>query len=649
LSFAWRDTSSRIHAALYDKHKGPDVLGALLDPAHEVQVVAHNAAFDAGVYLTTKPRVVPFDPVIGAGDFVTYWDHLFDAYRTGRVTCTEVREKLIAIAEGRANRFDPPTGLASCAKRYLDERIVGKGPDKWRLRYHELDGVPLEDWPEAATEYAILDAVYCLRVYEAQSRTMLDMIGSESIPDEAPQVRKAFSLGLKAARGFRCEPERVELYETELVERVEYSRPILEGVGLLVGATIKEDKSKQAVCDAYDAHGLGLPPLTDTGKKKEKDKKLNLAHEDLVPQYASCAGDVLRDVPCLETECDDDGPCAELLHVLAWRQDAARELSKYAKHLRRATVEVVNPRMSAVLATGRCSASKPPYQQFPRRPGARECVIPRPGYVFAGADYSANELVALAQILIDSVGFSALADLLRSGVDPHLYVAAKFLEISYEEAERRKDAGDKVIADTRQLMKAADFGFPGGMGPKAFVDYAWSSWGVKVTIKRAAALKRWWLNLFPEIRDYFAIISQRCAAGGGSFDLEQPYSGRLRGSVGYCDGCNSNFQGLAADATGAALWRVTDEAWLGVDGSRAGALYDSRAVLFMHDEIIVEAPEATAHEAAERLGEIMVEELVLRCPDVAVACKAEPWLAKRWSKNAKPLWGEDGRLVPWDG
>ncbi|MEI6806161.1 MAG: hypothetical protein WCK49_06600, partial [Myxococcaceae bacterium] len=68
-------------------------------------------------------------------------------------------------------------------------------------------------------------------------------------------------------------------------------------------------------------------------------------------------------------------------------------------------------------------------------------------------------------------------------------------------------------------------------------------------------------------------------------------------------------------------------------------------VNFLHDEIMLEVPEERGHEAATQLAEIMVREFNHFTPDVPV--KASPQLMRCWSKNAKPIYNAQGRLVPW--
>ena len=63
----------------------------------------------------------------------------------------------------------------------------------------------------------------------------------------------------------------------------------------------------------------------------------------------------------------------------------------------------------------------------------------------------------------------------------------------------------------------------------------------------------------------------------------------------------------------------------------------------MHDEIILEAPEDRAPEAAEELAQVMVEEMSPYLPDVGIS--ADPWCSRVWSKSVETVREEGGRLV----
>ena len=74
-------------------------------------------------------------------------------------------------------------------------------------------------------------------------------------------------------------------------------------------------------------------------------------------------------------------------------------------------------------------------------------------------------------------------------------------------------------------------------------------------------------------------------------------------------------------------------------------LFGSRSWLSIHDEILLESPEAKAASAAGRLSKLMVWALSFCCPELKV--EAPPALMRRWYKDAEPVY-VDGELVPWE-
>lgn len=145
--------------------------------------------------------------------------------------------------------------------------------------------------------------------------------------------------------------------------------------------------------------------------------------------------------------------------------------------------------------------------------------------------------------------------------------------------------------------------------------------------------------------------------------IMQHFSGRLRGGLEATNCANGFFQALLADITKRALrrvarecydrtYRVPAQAYANSRPSRFGGttspLLGSRPIGFFHDELFFEHPESIAPEAAERVSEIMVEEMMYVCQDVAPAVEAPPTLMRRWYKQAEPTRDSSGRLVAWE-
>ena len=77
------------------------------------------------------------------------------------------------------------------------------------------------------------------------------------------------------------------------------------------------------------------------------------------------------------------------------------------------------------------------------------------------------------------------------------------------------------LEKARQNAKAANFGFPGGMGARKFV-ITCKKQGISITLDQAERLREAWLGTWPEVRDYFgwasALTSQGRSAAVRHFD-----------------------------------------------------------------------------------------------------------------------------------
>jgi len=254
------------------------------------------------------------------------------------------------------------------------------------------------------------------------------------------------------------------------------------------------------------------------------------------------------------------------------------------------------------------------------------------------ADYSIAELCALAQILLWKFGHSKMAQALQAGRDLHLDVGATLLGIEYDEAIQRKK--DPDVKNARQLAKILNFGVPGGF-TRRLADFA-KSYGVEMSGDEAMALRDRWLHAYPEMAGYFQEVQDRVRQSpDGRFLMVQARSNRKRGNVGYTDGCNSPFQGLAADFALDAMYHASRACYI----DKLSPLHGSNVVAFVHDELILECLEENAHECAVELKAIMERRAREWLPDIPI--QAEPCIMRVWSKDAEAVW-EGDRLVPWE-
>lgn len=550
-------------------------LRALLE-GPRVCIVTHNGAFDAAVVAAYEPSLL--EPIM-------------EAMEEGRWADTLIRQRLNDLEDGVLDtvRYN----LAALVLRHLSRDISATkhGQDVWRLRYCELDGLPVDKYPAEATAYALSDAVYTLQVYERQRPS----------PDEARQVRTAFALQLGTCWGMRIDADAVRAlrhrYECELAQ----IDSDLQALGVLRPSGSKNmEEVRRIITEAYN----GRPPRTEKGNVRTD-------------------GDTLAGAPNK----------SKALDLLTRRGQPKYYLDTTIPMLETGGANFC-PRFFTVKATGRVS-SRPNAQNLPREGGFRECFVARPGTLIAACDYSQMDLRAHAQVLYDLFGPNELQAAIAGGVDVHRQFACALLGIGYDEYDKTKHKGD------RQFAKIPNFGLPGGMGVDAFRRYA-AGYGYDVDAQEAERVVNTWRAHNPTTLKYFNYISGLRDANG-RIRIEQHRSGRVRGGAYFTEACNTLFQGLAADAMYDAVWQVVRECYT----VPTSPLYGCRLLVTIHDEILLEVPEQVdkASAAALRLRDAMVEAGARWCPDVPV--EAEPTLARRWYKNAEQVWDEQGRLREW--
>lgn len=613
------DASCAEGASIFLRGEALDEAERLLDDG-ETRLVGQNIAFDFGVCCHARPRLLP---------------KVFAAYEDGRVRDTRVREKLILLARGELKTDEDGAkvgfSMADIVRRRfgVDLSEDKKNPDAWRLNYHKLDDVPLEEWPEEAKRYAMDDAVWTLRIFDHQAE---ECDGLEYLPNEREQTYAAWCLHLMGMWGVRVDGDAVYALDRHLRAHVEKAHDELRRLGILKGKTVKGQVEwskdtkviKDLVVSAFERDGRPVPQTAPSAKFPD--------------------GQVKTDAETLKAANDP------ALAVLASVAEDEKLLSTYVPALLQGIHAPICPGWNVLVESGRTSCMKPNLQNPPRKGGVRECFVPRAGYLYLATDYSTLELCAWAQVCLDLLGFSDMAEAIRAGKDLHSVMGLEILkagggyhDLDYDAFRTALKGGEGWAADARQLAKAKNFGLPGGLGAATFVAYAWATYNVRVSVEDASRLKQLWLRTWREAQPYFNLISAK-GAYGESFAIEQIRSGRVRGGCTFTSAANSYFQGLAADGAKEALRRITRECYLDV----GEPLYGCRPVAFLHDEFILEVPDDidAAHAANVRLMKHMVEGMQVYIPDVPIT--AEPTLMRRWYKEAKPVYDEQGRLRVWE-
>jgi DNA polymerase I len=243
-----------------------------------------------------------------------------------------------------------------------------------------------------------------------------------------------------------------------------------------------------------------------------------------------------------------------------------------------------------VAATGRLSTTNPNLQAIPIRTDLgreiRSAFVAEPGHKLVSADYSQVELRILAHIS----GEPKLRESFERGEDIHTTTAAEVLA---------KDPAT-LTKDERNVAKMVNFG----------IIYGISSFGLSENLEipreEAQAYIDAYLARFPHVQDFIQRTIEQAARDGyvtTLFGRRRPVpeiraSNRQTRSLGERLAVNSVMQGTAADVIKRAM--VAIHARLRSEGRSA------RLVLQVHDELLLEAPEAEVSAVKELVREEMV-------------------------------------------
>lgn len=257
-------------------------------------------------------------------------------------------------------------------------------------------------------------------------------------------------------------------------------------------------------------------------------------------------------------------------------------------------------------ATGRYSCSGPNFQQVPRDMEVRKCFTAESGRKLIIADYSQIELRVAAAISADAKMIEAY----RNGEDLHQLTASLVQNISPA----------NVTQEQRNAAKAINFGLIYGMGPKGLMYSAKANYGVEMSLGEAETFKKRYFEAYSGIRDWhrkssceLRYANRQRTLCGRRFVWREPPSFTVY--------VNRQVQGTAADIAKIALGRLPSA----LKGTQ------TKIIAMIHDEIIIEAPEASARDAAAILQWTMESagnEVLKTVPVVAEARIADNWSQK---------------------
>jgi DNA polymerase-1 len=256
-------------------------------------------------------------------------------------------------------------------------------------------------------------------------------------------------------------------------------------------------------------------------------------------------------------------------------------------------------------ATGRLSSSDPNLQNIPVRTPegrrVRQAFVPATGCKMVAADYSQIELRIMAHLSEDPSLLKAFAE----GQDIHRATAAEVFAVATEE----------VTADMRRSAKAINFGLIYGMSAFGLARQ------LNIGRKQAAEYIELYFERYPGVHSYMNNIRHSAAELG----YVETFFGRrlylpeissrngMRRQAAERTAINAPMQGTAADIIKLAMIHVDD--WL------TSAELQSRMIMQVHDELVLEVPESELEIVSQGLIEKMehaVELLVPLVVDVGI-------------------------------
>ncbi len=266
---------------------------------------------------------------------------------------------------------------------------------------------------------------------------------------------------------------------------------------------------------------------------------------------------------------------------------------------------------NTVTATGRLSSTEPNLQNIPVRTelGAqiRTMFIARPGWVLVDADYSQIELRLLAAIAEDE----RMIESFHAGEDIHTLTASQVFGVPVEE----------VSHELRRRAKAVNFGIVYGISGFSLAQ------DIGVTRKEAGAYIERYLATFSGVRNYMDSVKKQAKENGYASTVMgrrrwlpelQSTNFNLR-AFGERVALNMPIQGTAAD--------VMKLAMIGVSKRLQAEGLQARLILQVHDELIVECPEAEV----ERVRVLLVEEME-GAGSFAVPLRTEAGVGQSWAE-----------------
>ena len=419
-------------------------------------------------------------------------------------------------------------------------------------------------------------------------------------------VHQALWPKLEAEPGLKDIYERFEMPTSRVLQRIERN-------GVLIDKALLQQQShelaQRIVALEQEAYELAGQPFNLSSPKQLGEILFVKQGLPIVKKTATGAPSTNEEV--LEKLAEDHPLPARILEHRSLAKLKSTYTDKLPLMINPETGRVHTNYAQAVAVTGRLASNDPNLQNIPVRTAEgrriREAFIAPPGHVIVSADYSQIELRIMAHISQDENLLRAFAE----GVDVHKATASEVFGVPVEE----------VSSEQRRYAKVINFGLIYGM----------SAFGLaqNLGIERSAAnayIERYF-HRFSGVKRYMDDTRAQAKEKGY---VETVFGRRLwLPEINSPNGpsragaeraaINAPMQGTAADLIKLAMVAVQDT--LDAEG-RA-----SKIIMQVHDELVLEVPEAELDWARAEVPRLMASVATLRVPLLAEVGAGPNWEA----------------------
>lgn len=482
-------------------------------------------------------------------------------------------------------------------------------------------------------EEYLRDFAECLAdLEEAGVAVDLDILREVEAQAEQDEVKEriAFADSFGTMRGFQGEllnpdADKINPRSSQQLQSLLFGGSIInpaDGSKLKLEATRDFPIPKETVRAAgaprsktFELKSIGLSP---SAKKKDfTGTGLPKTSKDVLRRLAADLGGGKTQGLCS----DEARKASQGLLSLRSANQASRILTGFARPLqnRVSAAGRIHPSWKFETSTGRLACREPNLQNLPSsgtdKYGIRKAFRAGPGNVFVIADYSQLELRVLAHMSKCPIMIKNLTE----GGDFHSEVAAELYPHIRKEINNGNVATvaggtipsvKSIFPKERSSAKAINFGIIYGMTAGSLAE------DLNISKDQAEKLMDKWLDAKPTVRRWLREVKAQSQQTQRSLSLlgrwrnfpllddraSHFYKWRsLRAAV------NFGIQGSAADIVLAAMLRL----WKNAELEKLGF----RMVMQVHDEIVLEGPEANAEEAKRIVEKAMMNPFEEKNPD----------------------------------